>query len=135
MTATHFAFALEDDGDDCIRRYPNDKPFVQRDQSARAGDDTTRVVIGDIADVLMEMANEYKALADKAQKLYDEVDTLPWDDNGNWIDVEQDPDGPEKLRDILEEAEQLDHVYVDWNGDSGTVTTSISDCWYEVEEQ
>ena len=112
-----------------------DKPYVQRDTGARAGDDTTRVVIGDVYDILQAMVDEYTALRDKAKKLYEEAEALPWDEGCNWTDVDVNPDAPEILRDLLQEAEQLDHIYVDWDGDSGTATTTISDYWYEVESE
>lgn len=137
-------WALEDDtGDDgVIRRYPIDKPYMQRDTGARGGDDTIYVVLGDVVDVLnselqmLELqAKSLSASLTKAEQLFEEAENLPWNDHHSWVDDDEDPNASEKLQDMLLEAEQLDHVYIDWNGEAGTVTVALSDYWEEENEE
>lgn len=133
VTAKEWSFsmwAFELDTDEGVARYPEDKPYVMRDQAARTSDRTIELVLWDIHDVLM--ADGKEEVAAKAKELAEEAKRLPWD--GDWTDYEIDPDASEKLRWILEEAEQLEHVYVDWDGDAGVVRITISDYWEHEEE-
>jgi hypothetical protein len=126
----YVSFSYDEDGN----RYPLSSWYVMRDQSARTADDTVRVVIGDISDLCDALAKEVGATprevaaAVDARQLVDEVDALPWSDDG-WLDVEADEDAAEKLQDILRAAEQLPNVRVDWNGDAGSVTITRADRW------
>ena len=130
---------IDDTGDDgVVRKYPMDKPYMQRDTGARGGDDTIYVVLSDVVDVLnseLQMleiqAQSLNASLCAAEKLLEEAENLPWNDHHSWTDVYEDPDAPEKLQDMLREAEQLDHIYIDWNGDGGTVTVTLSEYWEE----
>jgi hypothetical protein len=120
MTIDYVLSMQDEDGE---RRYPSDKPFTLREQSLRPWDETIKVVLLDIADVLMSNT-EYASLLDKATALVSEAESLNEDDENY----------SESLNDILQEAEQLDHVCVEWDGDAGTVSVSITDYWYEVED-
>jgi hypothetical protein len=115
------------------RRYPTEMPYAQRDQGHRGADDLVSVVLSDIVDVLDEEIARLTRQKKKAEQLSFDAEQLAWDERHNWLDVQADPDGPEILQDILREAESLDDVYVMWDGDSGTVTTTIAHHWYEVE--
>lgn len=121
-----------------VMAYPDAAPYTMRDQSARNGDDTVRVVIGDVADVLAaadaegmtrEEGETYGELAKRAQSLYVEACSLFGDDYG-WLDGDES----ENLRGILEEAENLPGVHVEWCGDAGTVYVTLADSWQEMSE-
>lgn len=115
--------------DDEIIYYPYDKPYAMRDQGVRCADQTCLMVIGDVADVLEDEG--HTELAAKARELFDEASALFTADDG-WVDTEKNLDAPDILRDILQQAEQLDHIYVDWDGDAGIVFISISDHWVRL---
>lgn len=105
-------------------RYPNDKPYALREQHQRAPGELTKVLLCDVVDVLDEMVQEYQRVMKKAEALVDRAEELDEDDEEYF----------EHLQWILEEAENLDHIRINWDGDSGMVTVSISDYWYEVED-
>jgi hypothetical protein len=118
-----------------ILRYPVGSFYVIRDQALRTGDETTFVVIDDIADAL-ESVNHPSAA--RARELSAEAASL-WPDGNvsGWAptDHEQDPTGDypsETLQWIREEAEALEGIYVEWNGEAGTVMVTLSDPWQEV---
>lgn len=107
-----------------LEQYPADAPFAQRDQSARNGNETTYVVICDIADMLRDIE---APTAYAAALLVNEATAL-WP-NGNvdgWLD---DADAAEKLHWLLEDAEALAGIDVEWDGDAGTVTITAADRW------
>ncbi len=130
MSDTQAYVFVDDTCDDGkIRKYPENAPYITRDQGVRPADETVKVVIGDIVDILEHAGFEAAAL--KAQNLYNEANALPWD--GGWTDTTKDENAPEKLIDILREAEQLDGIHVEWNSDAGTVWITLADKWEEFD--
>lgn len=129
MTTDRYAF-IDQDEDGFVSAYPASDPYVTRDQGARAADELVAVVIGDVADVLRS-AN-FLEEADKADALYAEACALWPDGLDGWL-PEETENGSEILQSILEEAENLPHAYVVWDGDCGTVriTTSI---WVSISD-
>ena len=113
--------------DDGAMRYDERNAFVTRDQSGRTADETINVVICDIAE--LAQASGLSDTATTAAMLAEEVMSLSTQDSDvveYWSDV---ADQQEKIQDILRQAEQLDGIRVDWDGDGGTVTISLADKW------
>lgn len=119
--------------DDGYRRYPTTEAHVVRDQSVRAADELIWVVITDIVDIaqssgLLGTAIAAVILAEQAARLWPDGKVDGWLP-GN------DPDASEKLQGILQEAEQLDGIQIDWNGDAGIVTVTLADKWEEMPKE
>lgn len=73
--------AVEQDDEGTVHAYPEDAPYIQRDQGLRSADDTSRVVIGDVADVLRAEGHEDDAK--RADALYAEACAL-FEDGEVW---------------------------------------------------
>ena len=124
-----YLWAEEDEVDGTWRAYPTDAPYVTRDQGLRAADDCVRVIIGDVADMLREIGADAETQA-RADALYVEACGLFTEEGGDgWTDTDADADAPEKLRDILTEAEGMSGISVEWNGDAGMVYVTASEKW------
>lgn len=116
-------FALEIDGDEYVMRYPEDKPYALREQHQRPPGELSKVVLWDVVDVLDEEILQLQSVRDHAQRLVNDAEALDEDDDNYF----------EELQWLVEAAENLDHIMIDWNGDTGMVSITISDYWYEHE--
>lgn len=119
-----YTFIDQDDSGD-VTAYPATDPYVIRDQGLYAADELLRCVISDVRTVLSVAGFDDEA--DKAEALFSEAETLPWNDGRTWVDNDVDPNGSESLHNLCESAENLPHALVIWDGDMGTVriTTSV----------
>ncbi len=122
---------LYDETDDGILRYPATMPHVQRDQGHYPADELVGLVLRDAVDVLAAADGIAGETVARATALRDEAAALwPGGVVGGWLD----DDGREKLNDILFDAESLDSISIEWNGDAGTVTVSLAAGWRECPD-
>lgn len=106
-------------------RYPNDKPYALREQHQRPPGELSMVILEDVIDVLREEIATWQQVLRKAEDLHADAESLN----------KENEDYFEHLQWIVEEAENLDHIRIHWDGDAGMVSVSISDYWYEVEAE
>jgi hypothetical protein len=112
---------IEPTDEGTIRIYPDDKPYAQYDQGRRPPEELDRIVIQEAADLL-----ESEGFLEEATKAKDELAVFEeWYVDGEWKNENF------FSNDCVQTVENIEHILIDWNGDAGTVTVTISDYWYE----